>query len=179
MIVRNPGEFRGAARDPAQVHVVHGKQVLLLHQLIEDLLADGVVALLPLREVLVDETAILRERGDTVLAGGEQPLAQPAIRHALGERGQFVLQYDREAVDVIVGQLHPPRDVLIEVGLGIAEARLQQFDVVDQFGRPRVHGPGVGDDLESDVPVIEVERRILAPALHALAFDDPRLEPAL
>ena len=68
--------------------------------------------------------------------------------------------------------------MLIEVGLGIAEAHLQQFEVVDEFGRPRVHGPGVGDDLESDIAVIEVERRILAPALHALAFDDPRLEPA-
>ena len=80
--------------------------------------------------------AILRERGDAVLSGGEQPLAQRAIRQPLGERGQFVLQYEREAVDEIVAQFHPPRDVLIEVGLGIAEAYLQQFEVVDEFGRP-------------------------------------------
>ena len=92
VIIRNSGESRGAARDPAQVHLVLGQQVLLLHQLVEDLLADGVVALLPLREVLVDEPAIFRERGDTVRCGGEQPVAQRAIRHALGERGQLVLQ---------------------------------------------------------------------------------------
>ena len=103
VIIRNPVESRGAARDPAQVEIILGKQVLLLHQLIEDLLADGVVALLPLRQVLVGETAILRECGDTVVSGGEQPVTQRTIRHAPGELGQFVLQNEREAVDEIVG----------------------------------------------------------------------------
>ena len=69
--------------------------------------------------------------------------------------------------------------MLIEIGLGIDEAYLQQFEVVDEFGRARVHGPRVGEDLVGDVAVIEVELRILAPALHALAFNDPRLEQAL